>query len=181
MNWQKWGILTVSLLVMAGVGLGCDDKQAVMRPAVSKLMDQAALLEQQGDIAKAIGHLEAAEVLDPKSYEVEYNLGVLYTQTQGWQAAVTHLNKAFQLNPSQPDVLYTLAYANEYWGNALLSPADEKSAPDNAQVAKVYQQSIEAYTLFLKTAPKAHPRYLDAQNHMAGLQSKLKELLKPQS
>ena len=56
-------------------------------------------LLEGGEVAKAIGHLEDAVKLDPKSWEAHYWLGNAYTSHRLWSAAIREYQATLRTNP----------------------------------------------------------------------------------
>src|SRR5260221_12211579 len=78
----------------------------------------------KGDAAAALRAFERAASLDPKSAEVEDEIGFLLAATNRQSEAIPHFNKAAQLDPAFAPAHYHLGVA--YW----LSKDPTRSIPE---------------------------------------------------
>jgi len=173
-------VLVSSLILTA-----CNEKEAVFEPAVASLIQKADAFHKAGDTGLAICRLEAAADLTPEMFQVQYNLGVLYTENHQWQKATEHLEKAVETNPGQASGFFSLGYAYAAWGDELsgkMEPAAPKpstkthSAPQISPLAgdpkTIYPKAIAAYEQFLKIAPDSDPGRQAAQSELTRIQAK---------
>lgn len=178
------GILLSLLLLFS---FGCAQDEAVYQPAVAKLIERASELKHAQQMDQAISRLEAAADLTPQAFEVQYNLGVLYSETNQWAKAVEHLKKAVAISPNQPNGLYTLGFAYESLGDSFsaldskLSESKEKSSNPAAnsehaatQQLEAYQNALSTYQLFLKVAPSTDPGRKEVEEQLNLLQDRIR-------
>jgi tetratricopeptide (TPR) repeat protein len=181
------GLAMSVVLVLSGCHQNGD---AVYQPAVAKLIEKAGALKNENRLNEAICRLEAAADIAPQTYQVQYNLGVLYSQAERWLPAVTHLEKAVGISPGQPNTLYTLAYSYESLGDQYravaqsASPEELKSMPFPPEIKSLskeeaaakgqeaYQKAIETNEKFLQVAPSADPGRKDVEAQLSALKSK---------
>lgn len=180
------------ILLISGFGSGCAQQdQTVYQPAVAKLIESANTLKNSNQTQAAICRLEAAADIAPKTYQVQYNLGVLYSESSQWEAAVSHLQKALEISPHQPNGLYTLGYTYEAMGDQYfwrVDNADPKAleGPDVPAMIKglsqeeakqkgieAYQKAVETYQLFLEKAPEADPARKEIADQIQYLTAKI--------
>lgn len=125
--------LVVLLWGLLGLGVtGCDSDEAIFKPAVVKLAEEAHQLSQSGQLDTAIGRLEAAASLTPNASQIQYDLGVLYHQ-KGWPLkAIEAYSAAIKANPDQTsDVWYNKAVEEQLLGDALLGHARALANPQS--------------------------------------------------
>lgn len=179
-------VVSTALLGFAACSQGGDN--AVYQPALAKLIEKAREYKDQGQVETAISRLEAAADIAPDTYQVHYNLGVLYSETSNWEKAARHLEKALEISPDQPNGLYTLGYTYESMGDAFNqaaqaasssetdSPAPQAPGPSpeeaRAKAHDAYQKAISAYQRFLEVAPSSDPGRADVQNQLELLTGK---------
>jgi tetratricopeptide (TPR) repeat protein len=75
--------------------------------------DRATGLINEGQFEAAIQEYMVAIQADPGNVEAHYRLGLLYQRLRRWDQAAQTAEKAFRLDPKNPDVAST-------WGHALL-------------------------------------------------------------
>jgi tetratricopeptide (TPR) repeat protein len=193
MDRPSFSLFIIGSILSAGLVIsGCASHgDAVFQPAVAKLMESASALKNEGKTAEAICRMTAAAELSPEIYQVQYNLGVLYTETNSWPEAIQHLEKAVEINPKEPNGFYTLGYAYESLGdvfstavNSPLPTEPEKKeelpeiireiSPEEAQAKSTesYQKAIEIYQQFMEVAPPNDPARADVQAQLDNLKSK---------
>lgn len=188
------------LVSVIGIGFGlslllggCATQQgeAVYQPAVAKLIEKASSLKNANQTDAAICRLEAAADIAPNTYQVQYNLGVLYSESSRYAPAIEHLNKALTISPNQPNGLYTLGYTYESLGDQYFLVAQAQS-PEEARELNVseevkalpqsealtrgkeaYQQAIDVYERFLDAAPASDPARDEVTNQIQSLNAKL--------
>jgi Tfp pilus assembly protein PilF len=83
-----------------------DDPDCVA--ALEELADNYVSMDQYEKADKAAHH---ALKLDDKSYTAHYILGFLASHHQDWGTAVTHLKKANELHPNNPEILRCLGWS----------------------------------------------------------------------
>ncbi len=73
------------------------------------------LLAKQGQYSEAIHEFEAADALQPGTFEILHNLGHAYLQSGDYVKALDILNRALRLSPDSVETLYFMAqaYANQ--------------------------------------------------------------------
>ena len=99
--------------------------------AIQELNIKAKEYLDKGD--EAIKRLESSVDLDGSIFETRYNLAVAYINKEEYAKAANQLSEAAALNPSNPDVYYTLGVA--YEGEA-----------DSKLIKKVQDDSFESTT-----------------------------------
>jgi len=157
----KYNLFLVMVLIGSFM-TACDEKEAVFTPAISALSQKADALHQAGQTGQAICRLESAADIAPDTFQLQYNLGVLYTETHQWPKAVEHLEAATKVSPGQANGFFSLAFAYESWGDDLKKQSKAS--------AETYQKAITAYQQFLKTSPSTDPGRQNAQAEITRLQ-----------
>jgi tetratricopeptide (TPR) repeat protein len=73
------------------------------------------LLAKQGQYSEAIHEFEAADALQPGTFEILHNLGHAYLQSGDYVRSLDILNRALKLSPDSVETLYFMAqaYANQ--------------------------------------------------------------------
>jgi tetratricopeptide (TPR) repeat protein len=183
--------LIFSLLVLS-IGSGCSSQSTVYQPAVAKLIESARTLKDSSQTDAAVCRLESAADIAPDSYQVQYDLGILYSDANQLPHAVEHLKKAADLAPDKPNTFFTLGDTEENLGDLYAEvanapgpktlqdprlPADMKklSKPDATAKSKAaYQDALDAYQKFLQAAPSSDPGRKEVEGQIAALQAKLK-------
>jgi tetratricopeptide (TPR) repeat protein len=162
---------------------GCTEKHAIYQPAVAQLIQRAGQLKNSNQVHAAICRMEAAADLAPSAYPVQYNLAVLYSNTQQWVPAIEHLNQAVALDPKAANAWYTLGIAHEELATLLrhastLSPIERKPLPlpkdfleapaiTLSDQAKTHlAEAKTAYERFLETAPVNDPARSDVLSRL---------------
>ncbi len=179
---KRIALVLVSGLFLSGLlmfsAAGCNEQSAVLRPAVSKLIERAQSFKEAGDYPQAVCRLESAADIAPEMFEVQYNLGVLYTMTEAWENAVIHLQKEAEIEPDNANALYTLGNAYDSLSQAYMTAANTKpeekkdlapamqalSPEEAAQKSQEAQaKAIETYRAFLDKAPQNDPARPDVE------------------
>lgn len=103
-------ILTALMLVMF---VGCASNQ---KKELTPAQKRAKLYYNQGtrdlvaqDYTKALTNLMEAAALDPKSSEIQNNLGMAYYFKNSRSKAVAHIKRSLELNPKNTDAKLNLA------------------------------------------------------------------------
>jgi tetratricopeptide (TPR) repeat protein len=189
---QKLQLVTLMLACFVGLGLlsGCNEDESVYQPAVAKLIEKANTYKNTSQLPLAICRLEAAADLAPQTYQVHFNLGVLYSENHQFQEAIGALTKAIELSPQSANGYYTLAYAYENLGTeyetvaqaalpkdidpTTVSTAIRQMPKPEAQrkAAESYEKAIQNYQAYLKLAPSGDPNRADAEGQVQALQQK---------
>jgi tetratricopeptide (TPR) repeat protein len=155
------GVFSGVLLLSFALALtGCEEDPSVMKPALSKLVQEAQAASQEGNMAVARCRLESALSLSPESYQVAYNLGVVETQEMRWPEAISAYQKALDKKPKSPDALYGLTLAQRELALALLARvhSDKSQAPElQAEAGEALTACISSADLFLEVATDADP------------------------
>ena len=126
------------------------------------------LLASEEEYADAIHEFEAADALQPDTFEILHNLGQAYLKSGDNVRALEVLNRALKLQPDSADTLYLMAQAYSNQGkdlNALdLLVKARKLAPKNTDVIflmarlsmkqSFYNDAIPLLEDGLKIAPK---------------------------
>jgi len=96
------------------------------------------LLAKQGQYSEAIHEFEAADALQPGTFEILHNLGHAYLQSGDSVKALDILNRALKLSPDSVETLYFMAQAYANQGKDLdaldLIAKAHKLAPRNTDV-----------------------------------------------
>src|SRR5262249_31698079 len=96
----------LALLVLASL-------PAFAQQSLQQIEAQARQLTAHGDAAGALAEWQKAESLDPKSARVQHEIGFLLAVLQRQPEAVTHLERAVELDPKLAVARYHLGVA--YW------------------------------------------------------------------
>lgn len=170
---------------------GCEQQTSVYQPAVAKLIEKAAQLKQAGNTMEAACRLKAAVDLSPDVFQVQYNLGVVYSDAAQWEAAISALEKAVHLNANQPSAWYALGLSyqslGDQWENRIQAQPTDKAVwttvPEamratpvtqaKLEAQKAYQNAIKVYTTFLDKAPQNDPSRADVLTQLQALQNKI--------
>lgn len=80
-------------------------------PAVAKAFQDAVAASAAGRNDEAITKFQEALTLNPKCYDCQYNMGLVYTKMKDYDRAVTAFQTAIEFNPKSPDPLDGLAAA----------------------------------------------------------------------
>lgn len=166
-------LLAVALLAPLAA---CSQKQAVYQPAVAKLIERASALKNSNQLDQAICRLEAAADLAPDVFQVQYNLGIVYTEANRPLQAMPHLKQAVALNPNDANAHYALGIAAMAWRDMLTLAEKAKTQGDNlkdlalppealalspaeiqTQRADATETARQAFAAFLKYAPQQDP------------------------
>ncbi len=191
-EWKEYAFALLCLMALVMLVLtGCSEKAAVYQPAVAKLVERAAEFKNANQPQEAICRLEAAADIAPDSYQVQYNLGILYSEAQRWEPAINHLKQALEISPNQANALYTLAFTYESQGDQLMQYAnitDPKeleglNMPESVKALskedarskgqEAYQSALGTYQTFLEKAPGNDPSRGQVESHLNMLQSKI--------
>lgn len=78
-------------------------------PAVAKAFQDAVAASTAGRNEEAIARFQEALTLNPKCYDCQYNMGLVYTKMKEYDRAVTAFQTAIELNPKAPDPFDGLA------------------------------------------------------------------------
>ena len=184
---KSLGMGLVCVVVSSLFLSGCSEDQAVYQPAVAKLLEKASSLKKASQNDEALCRLKAAEDIMPGSFQVQYDLGVLYSEENHYLPAIEHLEKATSLSPSDANTLYSLGFTYEALGDAYqhaakVSPQElqkpefafAKGASPGEMASKqkeAYQKAIETYQKFLKVASKDDTGRKDVQGQLQLLQA----------
>ena len=115
---------------------GTPEARAALRRAMS--------LHSGGDIARALEAGERAIALAPEFAEAHGYLGnTLVTRARRFADGLVSMNRAAELAPEDPTILYTAGWCHEYVANALDRPrgnhqAVEQDAPALYAIARAY-------------------------------------------
>jgi tetratricopeptide (TPR) repeat protein len=175
------GCITTSL-----VFVGCKQDKAVYQPAVAKLVQSADALKKANRVDEAICRLHAAVDISPDTFQLHYNLGVLYSQANRWAESAAELEKAVKLSPNDPNAWYTLGYAYTAMGDQAKRPSptngsqDMGSGPPTGPSAEMlamaqayYQQALQAFDRYMAVAPQTDSGRQQVQQQMRYLQAQL--------
>ena len=78
---------------------------------INLMLSEANVYYKMGDTEKFKSILEEATTKDPKNPELQYNLGVIASESDQPEEAMAYYNKAIELDPT---------YVNAYINNAAL-------------------------------------------------------------
>lgn len=84
----------------------------MMVESCEKLNNQAINLAASGNFEEAIACLKRAITIEKENYLLWFNLGLTYRDAGDLVSARDSIEKAFFMNPSDPEVLETLAVIN---------------------------------------------------------------------
>ncbi len=110
-------------LTQAHLGAGQKEKGLALARSLSEQAKNdvrthftlGVLLAKQGQYSEAIHEFEAADALQPGTFEILHNLGHAYLQSGEYVKALDILNRALKLSPDSVETLYFMAqaYANQ--------------------------------------------------------------------
>lgn len=148
-----------------------------------KLNNQAILLASDGNYKEAIACFKRAIIIENNNYLLWYNLGITYADSGDSENSKNALRKAWEMNPTNDDVIETLATQclkmglldeTVYYCNYGLSVKNENSHLWNLLGVCFFKEEmyIEASESF-EMAISLNPYYKDA---LFNLQDTYKEL-----
>jgi tetratricopeptide (TPR) repeat protein len=180
--WRVMSLLGVTICLVI-IMSGCAQDEAVYKPAVSKLIEKAQEFKSANQLEQAVCRLEAAADIAPETFQVHYNLGLLYYNTNQLENAVTHLQKALELSPEDANALYTLGFAYASIGDAIFAQLNtqkeetgtlpEGSEPVIEQGMEAYRNAVSTYRKFLYVAPSTDVGRKDVEQELEVIQSKV--------
>src|SRR5260370_12155221 len=121
---------------------------------------QGRAYKARGDADAALRAFEKAAALDPKSAEVEDEIGFLLAATNRQSEAIPHFEKAVQLDPAFAPAHYHLGVA--YW----LAKDPARSIPELAAAVRLRPADAD-YRYRLGSAFNAVGKYKDAARELA--------------
>ena len=109
-------------------------------------MALSEILADEGKFAEAAEHLELAQILEPDSYRVHYNLGGVLTQLGRTAEAETGLRRALSLSEENlgPDHDHTLRVHAGLGSHYLETGAPERARVHLELVLTAYETRLEA-------------------------------------
>ncbi|MEG4068174.1 tetratricopeptide repeat protein [Microcoleus sp. Pol11C2] len=122
------------------------------KESVSGLFTEAALLTHGHRYAEAEKKYKLILLYESNNAAAWMNLGIIYYQTERYQAAIDTLAKSLELDPSKSMVYYSLGLALEK--------------------ASHYQQAIEAY----RQTIELNPKHIDAYNNLGNILLKIGQI-----
>ena len=125
---------------------GCQQSLGPMSPAVSKLVEQAAVASQQGQTEVARCRLSSAVAIDPENALALYNWGVLENQAGLYDVSAALLEKANKLSSGSSDTLYVLL--DSQYKQFLAYKNDKKHTPQELEDLK--NNAMQTAEAFLK-------------------------------
>ena len=194
---MKRAILIITVLFIAVISTAC-----INNFAVQELNNKAQVYLNNGDYEAAIDRLQASLDLDSTIYETNYNLGVAYIKANKYKEAIGVLKKAAEINPERADSYYSLAVAQESYGQKLLNMSTKASSEDNsiennddydtekesadedealsveqrkAKAVELYNDAVASYKKYLEKAPDAKDKD-DINNEINSLEEEINKL-----
>ncbi len=194
---MKRALLIITVLFIAVISTAC-----INNFAVQELNNKAQVYLNNGDYEAAIDRLQASLDLDSTIYETNYNLGVAYIKANKYKEAIGVLKKAAEINPERADSYYSLAVAQESYGQKLLNMSTKASSEDNsiknnddydtekesadedealsveqrkAKAVELYNDAVASYKKYLEKAPDAKDKD-DINNEINSLEEEISKL-----
>ncbi len=194
---MKRALLIITVLFIAVISTAC-----INNFAVQELNNKAQVYLNNGDYEAAIDRLQASLDLDSTIYETNYNLGVAYIKANKYKEAIGVLKKAAEINPERADSYYSLAVAQESYGQKLLNMSTKASSEDNsiennddydtekesadedealsveqrkAKAIDLYNDAVASYKKYLEKAPDAKDKD-DINNEINSLEEEISKL-----
>lgn len=194
---MKRALLIITVLFIAVISTAC-----INNFAVQELNNKAQVYLNNGDYEAAIDRLQASLDLDSTIYETNYNLGVAYIKANKYKEAIGVLKKAAEINPERADSYYSLAVAQESYGQKLLNMSTKASSEDNsiennddydtekesadedealsveqrkAKAVELYNDAVASYKKYLEKAPNAKDKD-DINNEINSLEEEISKL-----
>ena len=194
---MKRALLIITVLFIAVISTAC-----INNFAVQELNNKAQVYLNNGDYEAAIDRLQASLDLDSTIYETNYNLGVAYIKANKYKEAIGVLKKAAEINPERADSYYSLAVAQESYGQKLLNMSTKASSEDNsiennddydtekesadedealsveqrkAKAVELYNDAVASYKKYLEKAPDAKDKD-DINNEINSLEEEINKL-----
>ncbi len=194
---MKRALLIITVLFIAVISTAC-----INNFAVQELNNKAQVYLNNGDYEAAIDRLQASLDLDSTIYETNYNLGVAYIKANKYKEAIGVLKKAAEINPERADSYYSLAVAQESYGQKLLNMSTKASSEDNsiennddydtekesadedealsveqrkAKAVELYNDAVASYKKYLEKAPDAKDKD-DINNEINFLEEEISKL-----
>lgn len=194
---MKRALLIITVLFIAVISTAC-----INNFAVQELNNKAQVYLNNGDYEAAIDRLQASLDLDSTIYETNYNLGVAYIKANKYKEAIGVLKKAAEINPERADSYYSLAVAQESYGQKLLNMSTKASSEDNsiennddydtekesadedealsveqrkAKAVDLYNDAVASYKKYLEKAPDAKDKD-DINNEINSLEEEISKL-----
>jgi tetratricopeptide (TPR) repeat protein len=129
-----------------------------------------------GNLKLAISSYETAVQQDPSFYGGYLMLGALY-ESQKNSICIEYYTTAAQLQPSNPDVLYSLAYSKQIFGKEKeatviyrkMLKLDNKYFEANCQMGYIKQfidKDLDSALYFYNAALDIEPRHIEAYHNM---------------
>jgi len=122
------------------------------KESVSGLFTEAALLTHSYRYAEAEKKYKLILLYESKNAAAWMNLGIIYYQTERYQAAIDTLAKSLELDPSKSMVYYSLGLALE-------------KTSHNQQAIEAYRQTIDL-----------NPKHIDAYNNLGNILLKIGQI-----
>ncbi len=194
---MKRALLIITVLFIAVISTAC-----INNFAVQELNNKAQVYLNNGDYEAAIDRLQASLDLDSTIYETNYNLGVAYIKANKYKEAIGVLKKAAEINPERADSYYSLAVAQESYGQKLFNMSTKASSEDNsiennddydtekesadedealsveqrkAKAVDLYNDAVASYKKYLEKAPDAKDKD-DINNEINSLEEEISKL-----
>ena len=194
---MKRALLIITVLFIAVISTAC-----INNFAVQELNNKAQVYLNNGDYEAAIDRLQASLDLDSTIYETNYNLGVAYIKANKYKEAIGVLKKAAEINPERADSYYSLAVAQESYGQKLFNMSTKASSEDNsiennddydtekesadedealsveqrkAKAVELYNDAVASYKKYLEKAPDAKDKD-DINNEINSLEEEISKL-----
>ncbi|MCA9807509.1 MAG: hypothetical protein KC476_06100 [Cyanobacteria bacterium HKST-UBA06] len=110
------------------------------------MLKSAQSLASEDKLDEALCRLESAASLTPDSFEITYNMGILYRKRQQYMAALQAFEKALATNPSEPaDLYYTKAITHHELADTLNKWAHELAEATQTEAPAQRQDSLDDF------------------------------------
>ncbi len=110
---QGMGTKTANITLRIGdrliVNFELASEASLGTPAVAKAFQEAVAASAAGRNEEAIARFQEALALNPKCYDCQYNMGLVYAKMKEYDRAVTAYQTAIELNPKASDPFDGLA------------------------------------------------------------------------
>lgn len=91
--------LVLGISVLAITILGCAEDRALRKRQAQAKQDLGRSLLAQGNYTAGLGELLEAAKIDPENPEIQNELALAYREMELYPKAITHFNRAVELNP----------------------------------------------------------------------------------